>query len=62
MARLLDVSPQVVNNWRAQGKVPARYARAFSTHAQVSIKRLVHNWTDYWPELATQPDAAVEVT
>lgn len=68
MARLLDVSPQTVNNWRKHGDVPAHKARAFSTHARVSIKRIVPNWRDYWPELAGPPgipaasaEAAIEI-
>lgn len=58
MARLLDVSPQTVNNWRALGRVPAHKARAFSVHGKVSVKRIVPDWRDYWPELADPPISA----
>ena len=60
LARTLDVSQQVVSNWRRRGVVPPYMALAFAAATGISVKRVRADWADYWPELATQPATAVE--
>lgn len=57
LADALDVSYEVVCNWRSRG-VPAPRAREVAAHTGISLKRLrPDDWHKYWPELATQEAA-----
>lgn len=58
LADALNVSYEVVCNWRARG-VPANRAKEVAAHTGISLKRLRPNdWQAYWPELAATPEPA----
>ena len=49
IAREFDVSPQVINNWKARGQVPYKYIKKYNELITKKNQQLEKNTNYVWP-------------